>query len=292
MQNTQDHLPIVDVRESGIAMMRNGNMAVVLETGAVNFGLLSANEQYAIISSFAGMLNSLSFSIQIVIRSKRLDITDYLRLLDLEYKKQTNPLLASMMMRYRSFIESTVRDNEVLDKQFYIVISISYLELGVTKSADEAFLKKAAILLMPRRDHIVRQLARIGLKATQLDRKQLVKLFFDIYNFDPADPMATQVAEAKLVNTQPVVAAVSPAPAPVQTPPPPAVTPPSPSAPPPTVQPPTPQSQSQPHEPVLNNPALQQYAATSPVNSTQGGPQRRPGNPFVVEELRDDYSRV
>lgn len=186
MAIAQDFVPVRDITE-GVAILENGDLVMVLETSAVNFGLLSANEQIAIISAFAGMLNSLSFSIQIVIRSKRLDISDYLKVLDSAYQQQTNPLLANMMIRYRKFIESIVRDNEVLDKQFFVVIGVSYLEIGFTKSSTPD-MKKALTLLVPRRDHIMRQLSRIGLKATPLNNKQLVELFYDIYNFDPGAP--------------------------------------------------------------------------------------------------------
>lgn len=187
MPTTADFLPIQDVKDN-VVLLKNGDIALILETSAVNFGLLSANEQLAIISSFAGLLNSLNFSIQIVIRSKRLDITDYLKVLDGAYQRQTNPLLANMMIRYRKFIETTVRENEVLDKQFFVVVSISYYEMGLTKSK-EPDMKAAQTLLLPRRDHIIRQLSRIGLKANQLNTKQIIQLFYDIYNFDPNAPV-------------------------------------------------------------------------------------------------------
>lgn len=187
MATTADFLPVEDVRDN-VAILKNGDIALILETSAVNFGLLSANEQLAIISSFAGLLNSLNFSIQIVIRSKRLDISDYLKVLDSAYQRQTNPLLANMMIRYRKFIETTVRENEVLDKQFFVVVSISYYEMGLTKSK-EPDLKAAMSLLLPRRDHIMRQLARIGLKSNQLNTVQITQLLYDIYNFDPNAPV-------------------------------------------------------------------------------------------------------
>ncbi len=179
MVSTQDHLPISDIKDD-LIYLKDGSLAVILQTSAVNFGLLSDQEQLAIISSFAGMLNSLSFVIQIVIRSKKLDISTYLKSLDTAQRKQTNPLLYAMISRYRLFIQSTIAENEVLDKQFYIVIPVSYLEVGLTKTSNSN--QKAITLLMPRRDHIIRQLDRIGLKATQLNNEQLLKLFYDIYN--------------------------------------------------------------------------------------------------------------
>ncbi len=166
MRTTQDYIPVKDIHDD-IVILKDGSMSLSMETTAVNFGLLSENEQLAIISAFAALLNSLSFSIQIVIRSKRLDISSYLKLLTTAESNQKNPLLSKLILDYRKFIETIVRENQVLDKKFYIVISVSPFEVGLTGSNKDHF-QKALTILLPRRDHIVRQLWRTGLKATQL----------------------------------------------------------------------------------------------------------------------------
>jgi hypothetical protein len=181
MPNTKDFVPITQVVKN-TAILNDGSVVMVLQTSAVNFDLLSENEQLAIIGSFAAMLNSLSFSIQILIRSKKLDISHYLNTLKVAERKQTNPLLQLMMQHYRAFVAAIIRDNEVLDKQFFVVLAVSPIELGVVKSTDEKSLQKALTILEPRRDHILKQLSRIGLKSDQLDDERLIRLFYDIYN--------------------------------------------------------------------------------------------------------------
>lgn len=198
MPNTKDFVPVAQIKND-LVILNDGSMAVIIQTSAVNFDLLSENEQLAIIGSFAGLLNSLSFSIQIVIRSKKLDISHYLNTLKEAEKKQTNPLLQMMMQRYRAFIAAIIRDNEVLDKQFYVVLAVSPIELGVVSSQDaEKNLPKALNILGPRRDHILKQLSRIGLKSTQLDDERLIKLFYDIYN-DP-DKITLKEVQANPAN--------------------------------------------------------------------------------------------
>ncbi len=181
MSTTQEHLSIYDIKED-IVLLKDGGAAVVLETNAVNFGLLSEREQIAIIDAFAQTLNSLSFNIQIVIHSKRLDISSYLNLLDQAQRIQTNPLLSQMIAKYRQFIQTTIKENDVLDKDFYVVIHASNLEMGVRLSNTQLKLQKAKTLLLPRKDQISKQLNRIGLKVTQLNNYQLTKLFYEIYN--------------------------------------------------------------------------------------------------------------
>ncbi len=131
MNTTQQHIPVKDIKDD-ILLLKDGGGALVLQVSAVNFDLLSDREQMAIIYSFAQMLNSLSFSIQIVIHSERLNITSYLNLLDKAQKIQTNPLMARMIIQYKQFIQTTIKENDVLDKKFYVVIPLFKLELGLT----------------------------------------------------------------------------------------------------------------------------------------------------------------
>ena len=264
MATTQDHVQVEAVKND-VLILKDGGMAIILQTTAVNFGLLSENEQLAIISAFAALLNSLSFPIQIVIRSKRLDISSYLNLLGQYQTKQTNPLLGKMMGVYRQFIEKTVRENQVLDKKFYIVIPLSFLEIGLTKNTDETHFKKALTVLLPRRDHIIRQLWRTGLKATQLNTNQLINLFYDIYN-PPRKSALVPQAQVSNLTEKPV---------------------------PNTAQ--IPQQQVAPPqakpEPQISQPQAQTQAQPPPQKPSDVRSSSLAA-PFIVEELADDYSNI
>lgn len=190
---TQSFLEISDITED-LVMTVDGSCALVLETGAVNFGLLSKDEQEAIIYAFAAFLNSLSFPIQISIMSKRMDISDYLNLISFEEQKQPSMKLKEKLRAYHQFIVSLVKENTVLEKRFFIVIPFSSLELGVKGSGSlvkkpkklpypkQYILERAKTTLFPKRDHIARQLTRIGLRAVQLNTQKLVSLFYELYN--------------------------------------------------------------------------------------------------------------
>src|SRR3989344_4576833 len=128
---TQDHLDIEDV-QSDLVLLKDGSVAMVLQTSSVNFGLLSEEEQDATIYSYAALLNSLSFPIQILVRSQHKDVTGYVKLLADQEQKQTNPLLKKQIGFYKKFVEKIVKEGNVLDKKFYVVIPFSALELGIT----------------------------------------------------------------------------------------------------------------------------------------------------------------
>lgn len=207
MNTTQQHLLISDIRDD-IVLLKNGGGALILQVSAVNFGLLSDREQIAIISSFAQMLNSLSFSIQIVIYSERLNINSYLDLLNSAQLSQANQLLSKMIGNYRQFIQTTIKENDVLDKKFFVVVPLFSLELGITASK-ESLEQKIKTVLLPRRDQVMRQLNRVGLKAVQLTNQKLIELFYDIYNGQSVEEVIIPAAqpgpiEVNLKKPQPI----------------------------------------------------------------------------------------
>jgi hypothetical protein len=196
---TQKFTEIVDIG-SDVALFADGSCAAILSVSAVNFSLLSVNEQEAMIYAYAGLLNSLSFPIQLVIRSQHKDIRAYLTLLEDQEKKQSNPKLAKSIKGYRNFVAATVKENEVLDKKFYIVIPFSSLELGASPSVLFGSKKKglpfkrsyifdrATPILATKTDHLVRLLAKVGLQAKRLTSEQIAQLYFSYYNPDIPPP--------------------------------------------------------------------------------------------------------
>ncbi|MBM3283126.1 hypothetical protein FJY90_02635 [Candidatus Gottesmanbacteria bacterium] len=190
--STQEFLDIEDVTND-LVVLRNGGASIIIETTAVNFGLLSEEEQDALIYAYASLLNSLSFPLQIVILSKRMDISSYIETLSLEEERQTSPIIKDRLRHYREFILSIVKENRVLEKKFYLVISLSPLELGIKGTLvpgkkkglpfpKDYIISRAKTSLFPKRDHLLRQLGRIGLRGKQLSSQELVELFYNIYN--------------------------------------------------------------------------------------------------------------
>jgi len=191
--STQEHLDIEDIQD-GLVILKDGSCCLVIATTAINFGLLSEKEQEATIYAYAGLLNSLTFAIQIVLRSQSKDISGYLDLVKRAEEKEGKKEIREQIEKYWQFIQETVAKNEVLDKKFYLIIPMSALELGAKQVLTTAFarkklpfekeeiLRKAKTNLYPKRDHVFRQLSRLGLKGRQLNTQELIQLFFNIYN--------------------------------------------------------------------------------------------------------------
>jgi hypothetical protein len=197
---TQDHLDIEEIKENFV-VLKNGAVSVVLQTTAVNFDLLSEIEQDAMISAFSMLLNSVSYPIQVVVRSKKLDITKYLDKVRKVENKIEDPLLKIQARSYREFVQDVIEKNDVLDKNFYVVIR----EGGIFNTARgsnpfdwipimfgmqnrrikvnvEQAITNARAELTPKIDHLSSEFNRLGVKTRQLSTQELVELYFDIYN--------------------------------------------------------------------------------------------------------------
>jgi len=212
VSSTWKHLPISDIYED-IILYKDGGAGLIMESSSLNFSLLSQREQEAVVVSYAALINSLSFSIQILVRSQKKDITNYLKYLDQIYTQQKNQKLSILMQSYKNFILNSIKKKNVLGKKFYIVIPFSPLELGVSKSikstlkgggslpySKSSVIKKAKIILYPKRDHLIRQTGRLGIRLKQLTNYELISLFYSIFN--PQAPVIKQEKTAEEISSE------------------------------------------------------------------------------------------
>ncbi|HSW89521.1 MAG TPA: hypothetical protein VLH19_01475 [Patescibacteria group bacterium] len=193
---TQKYLEIFDI-SNNLVIMQDGACSLVMRCTAINFDLYSEEEQDATIYAYAALLNSLSFPIEILIRSSKKDVTSYLDLLKDQEIHAYNPVRKNNIKEYREFVEQLVQERNVLEKKFYIIVTYTALEAGINVGSSlipgiqkkelptldkHAIIEKALTNLEPRRDHLVHQFARIGLFASQLNTQELIQLFYMIYN--------------------------------------------------------------------------------------------------------------
>lgn len=184
---TQKFIEIEDIVDN-LVLLSGGKACLIMEIVATNFALQSREEQQAKILSYASLLNSLSFPIQIVILSRKLDISSYVGLLDQQAKKAPTPNLAAQINMYKDFVAQLVRDKSVLDKKFYLAISFSFLEKGAGGIANsknkQAIIIDAKNLLMSKAQSVIQELLRAGLKSKILEKNELIRIFYEIYNSD------------------------------------------------------------------------------------------------------------
>ncbi|BDQ04545.1 MAG: hypothetical protein KatS3mg084_0063 [Candidatus Dojkabacteria bacterium] len=201
LASTQDHLDIYDIRDD-LVLLKNGDVALVIETTAVNFQLLSAYEQDIKINAFKDLINSLTYEVQIVIHTEPIDMRRYLNYLEENYHALTNPHLKKQMRIYIDFVKDLVVQNNILQKRFFVVIPhrsgiltaeqlnpfqkaidviLGRKRFTELKDADK-IIEKANIALIPKRDALMKLLAAMGIGSKQLTTQELINLFYSYYN--------------------------------------------------------------------------------------------------------------
>src|SRR3989338_10965351 len=205
-QATQDFLELQDIRE-GILILKNNDIRGVLMVSSINFALMADDDQSAIVYAFQSFLNSLDFSCQIIIQSRKINITPYLDGLKELQENQTNELLKVQTASYVEFIKELVQGDAVMTKNFYVVVPYAITEiLGAgaitkqlnpanlfgkssdkkTKIKDEDF-EKYKIQLWQRMEFLALGLKRCGLDSVPLTTPELIELFWSIHHPDEAE---------------------------------------------------------------------------------------------------------
>lgn len=165
---------------------------------SLNFALKSDEEQNAIIYQFQNFLNSLDFSIEIVVQSRRLNITGYLdKLKELE-RKQENELLKTQTAGYQKFIRDLIGGGAIMSKSFFVVVPFTLMKIPGMKAV-KGLIKKQPITfseerfqqcksqLWQRMEFVALGLRRCGLRCVPLNTSELIELFWSLYHPEEAE---------------------------------------------------------------------------------------------------------
>lgn len=193
---TQNFVPIEDIRD-GLLTLGDGSMVAIIMASSLNFSLKSNDERQAILLQFQDFLNSLDFSVQIFVESRRLDIRPYIALLEERYKQQTNDLMRIQTQQYISFIKNFTESTSIMTKNFFIIVpygaAIVKRAGGITSilgrkssmpdaSKSEANFEENRVQIEQRISVVEQGLVRCGIRVARLGNEEVVELFYKIFN--------------------------------------------------------------------------------------------------------------
>jgi hypothetical protein len=195
---TQEFVPIKEVRD-GIVMLKDGGMRAILLCSSMNFSLKGEDEKNAILLQFQDFLNSLDFSIEILVQSRKLDIRPYIALLEDQEKKQVNNLMKIQVREYIEFIKNFTESTNIMTKHFFIVVPytpatlnsasvgniMSSLGFGAKKSTTaqgEANFDESRSQLEERLSVVEQGLIRTGIRVARLGTEEVIELFYKAFN--------------------------------------------------------------------------------------------------------------
>ena len=193
--STQQFLEIDQIKKD-VIVLKNKSLRAVLMVSSLNFALKSEEEQKATIYQYQNFLNSLDFSLQIIIQSRRVNLTGYLEKIKEMEVKQKNELLKFQTMEYQNFIKDLISGGTILSKNFFVVIPFTLLEIPEIKvkkqktdsliMTEEKF-QRAKSQLWQRTEFITMGLRSCGLQCTPLNTSELIELFWSLYHPEQAE---------------------------------------------------------------------------------------------------------
>lgn len=194
---TQEFVPIKEIRD-GIVILKDGSYRAVVLASSINFALKSQDEQTSIIYQFQNFLNSLNFSVQIVVQSRKLDIKPYLTLLAERETEQTSDLMRLQVKQYREFVQTLVDNTNIMTKNFFIVIPYAAAVIPTAKNPlgnlfssknkeeqkaeEEIGFEEHRIQLGQRVAVVEEGLTRCGVRILELGTEELIELFYKSFN--------------------------------------------------------------------------------------------------------------
>lgn len=190
----------------GVIVLKDGSLRAIVEVSAINFELRSTEEQAAILQQFQAFVNSIDFPIEMLVHSRKFDITSYLAVVEQASSVLTNELLKVQAQEYMRFVKELSELANIMSKKFYVAlpfqIVIESKKKGMLSGITGMFSKKKTaeqevtpeqlatykVQLQQRADLVSSGLSGMGLKGHMMTQEELLALFTDLYN--PTVPAA------------------------------------------------------------------------------------------------------
>ncbi len=192
--SSRGQIAIKGVRD-GILMLPNNEYRAIIQVSSLNFELKSEEEQDAIIETYESFLNSVGTSLQILVRTREIDMDKYLEDLSERLNDEIVPIYRDQLQNYDDFIRSLITDNKILTRHFYIVVPY--------KMSGKTDFDIVCEQLKIRLDIIAKGMARIGMHTDQLDSLEVLDLFYSFYSpvqskMQPLTEQALQIIHTAL----------------------------------------------------------------------------------------------
>lgn len=120
----QDWLPFEKILDNGIIKLKDSSYIKILKIKPINYNLKSELEKEAILNSYKNFIKSCNFNLQILIQSKKEDLSKHLK------KINEINLYPEIKEEYINYINSLNQNKQSSNKNFYIILKKSTTNLN------------------------------------------------------------------------------------------------------------------------------------------------------------------
>jgi hypothetical protein len=172
-QSSRQQIAIKGARDN-VLMLPNNEYRAVLQVSSLNFELKSEDEQDAIIETYESFLNSVGSSLQILIRTREIDMDKYLEDLKVRLDDETEQIYRDQLLNYDEFIRTLIKSNKILTRHFYIIVPFKS-----DSKTDFDIIREQLNLKL---DIVAKGMLRLGMHTRELTSLEIFDLFYTFYS--------------------------------------------------------------------------------------------------------------
>lgn len=171
--SSRGQIAIKGVR-NGILILPGNQYRAILQVSSLNFELKSEDEQDVIVETYESFLNSVGTSLQVLIRTREIDMDKYLEDLAERLDSETETVYRDQLKNYDEFVRSLISTNKILTRHFYIVVPYSASGKTDFELVQEQMKLKS--------DIVAKGMNRIGIHTKELSSLETLDLFYSFYS--------------------------------------------------------------------------------------------------------------
>jgi len=186
--SARNQIDIKGVRDS-VLVLPHDQYRAILSISPVNFELKSEDEQDTIIDTYESFLNSVGCPLQILVRTREINMDKYLVDLAANKENEREAIYRTQLENYDEFIRGLITTNKILTRHFYIIVPYTASgKIDFNGIQEQLGLKV---------DIVRKGLARLGMSSRKLNDLEILDLFYSFYSPEQSklQPLSEQALE-------------------------------------------------------------------------------------------------
>ena len=170
--SVQDYLPIESILEKGIIKLKDFSYIKIIKVNPINYNLKSDLEKEAILNSYKTLFKGLKFDLQILIQSKKEDLTNHIEKIKINSQNENNKFINNYLNDYINYIKEKNNLNKSASKNFYLIIK------NKTENNEENIIQELNEKYFKIKDNLL----RCGNLIFECDKNEIKKILFSFFN--------------------------------------------------------------------------------------------------------------
>ena len=172
INSVQNWIYIKEIYNNGIIKLKNDSYVKILKILPINFNLKTDFEKEQILNSYKIFLKTCNFDIQILIQSKKEDLTNHIEKIKLNSKNENNKFINNYLNDYINYIKEKNNLNKSASKNFYLIIK------NKTENNEENIIQELNEKYFKIKDNLL----RCGNLIFECDKNEIKKILFSFFN--------------------------------------------------------------------------------------------------------------